>query len=312
MSLSKVLLEPAGMEIIPLDLRFRGVEKTIASYLVIGPQGPVLVECGPGSTLPNLIEELAKRGFKPDDVRHVLVTHIHLDHAGCLGWWANKGARVYVHEVGAPHIVQPENLLKSARRIYGDQLEPIFGDVLPARASQVQAVRGGDVLEVGGLRFEAIDTPGHAKHHHVFCLDGAAFTGDAAGVRLPGIPYIDVPAVPPEFDLPAWRKTFDILKSRDFEVLYPTHFGPVHDVSEHLEAFAEHVENASSFIHKEVEMGSERDPLIDRYVQWNRERSETLGVTPAVFDAYQSVNPMSMSVDGIRRYWTKQREQAKK
>ncbi len=174
------------MRIDTIDLEFQGASNVIASFLIHGPGGPVLVETGPVSTLPTLLARLEERGVRPGDVRDVLVTHIHLDHAGAAGWWAREGARVWVHSVGAPHLVDPGKLLASAKRIYGDRMDALWGEVVAAPADRVIAVDDGAQLEVGGLSITAIDTPGHAWHHHVYRLEDVAFTGDAAGILLPG------------------------------------------------------------------------------------------------------------------------------
>src|SRR5262245_24856094 len=148
-----------------LDLRFRGAPHGIAAFVVLGPDGTVLVETGPGSTLATLHAELARVGLQSSDIRDVLVTHIHLDHAGAAGWWAQHGARVHVHHIGAPHLIDPERLLASAGRIYGEAMGELWGQFLPAPAHKVFAHHDGDVILAGGLRFVAHDTPGHARHH---------------------------------------------------------------------------------------------------------------------------------------------------
>ena len=194
-----------------LDLLFQNVPQAIAAYLVIGPEGPLLVETGPGSTLQNLKAQLGRHGLAPQDIGQVLVTHIHLDHAGAAGWWGQQGAQIYVHHVGAPHLIDPSRLLASAARIYGDQMDTLWGPMLPTPAEKVTAVYDGDIIQAGGLEFLALDTPGHARHHHVYRLGNLAFTGDAAGIQLPDSRLIDLPAPPPEFELEVWQQTIDRL-----------------------------------------------------------------------------------------------------
>ncbi len=293
------------MDIYPLDLNFQDTPKTIAAYLVVGPQGPLLVETGPGATLEALRARLAEHGFSPADVRHVLVTHIHLDHAGAAGWWAQQGARVYVHHVGAPHLVDPARLLSSARRIYGEAMDGMWGEMLPAPAGQVQALYDGDSVQAGGLTLTAMDTPGHARHHHVFLLDGVAFTGDAAGVRLPGSSFISLPAPPPEFDLEAWQGTIQRLLELELTTLYPTHFGPLEDVQEHLQAVAELLHQAAGFVRARMGAGVQREALVEAYLAWNRERARSQGLGEDDFQRYETPNPSFMSVDGLMRYWRK-------
>ncbi len=294
------------MQIHTLDLEFLGVPRAIASYLVLGSE-PVLIETGPRTTLETLIARLADHGLRPGDIRHVLVTHIHLDHAGALGWWAQNGARVYVHPVGAPHMIDPSRLMKSAARIYGDEMDRLWGEVVPAPEEQVQLVRDGDRLEIGDLVFTALDTPGHATHHHVYQLGDVAFAGDAAGIRLEGEQLLDLPAPPPEFDREVWHRTIDRLLALDLKTLYPTHFGPLSDARQHLESFRELISSATDFVGTELSAGTDRDTLVERYVDWIRDRALAHGASEELVDTYKAANPPHMSVDGIMRYW-KQRQ----
>ncbi|MCB8982639.1 MAG: MBL fold metallo-hydrolase [Ardenticatenaceae bacterium] len=298
------------MNLYTLDLNFQNVPQTIASYLIVGPDGPVLVETGPGSTLTNLLAELQRHGFKPEDVRHVLVTHIHLDHAGAAGWWAQHGAQVYVHHVGAPHLINPDRLLQSATRIYGDKMDTLWGDFLPSPAERVTAVYDGDVIDVAGLQFTAIESPGHARHHHVYRLGDIAFTGDAAGIHLPDMPMIDVPAPPPEFELEVWEATVDRLLAENFTTLYPTHFGAVNNPAEHLTALKGLMGETAVYIKTQLDAGLERDDLVDAYNHWNRTRARQAGMNDMAIHQYETSNPWYMSVDGISRYWRKREKNA--
>ena len=169
-----------------LDLEFQGVPGTIASYLIPHRRGVVLVECGPGSTLPHLEQALAAQGYGLDDVTDVLLTHIHLDHAGAAGALARRGATIHVHPVGAPHLANPEKLLASAGRIYGDQMETLWGEFLPVPEERLHVVEDEETVVIEGLRFLGLDTPGHAYHHHVYLHEGVCFSGDIGGVRLAG------------------------------------------------------------------------------------------------------------------------------
>lgn len=293
------------MNIHTLDLNFQNVPQVIAAYLIEGSGGPVLVETGPGSTLNTLIAQLARHGYEPGDVRHVLVTHIHFDHAGAAGWWAQQGAQVYVHHIGAPHLIAPSRLVASARRIYGDQMEPLWGEILPAPAGNITAVHDNELIEVNGLTFIALDTPGHARHHHVFRLEDIAFTGDAAGIRLLGTNLIDLPAPPPEFDMEVWQQTVDRLLAEQFSAIYPTHFGQIDAVQSHLIGVRDLIQDTAEFVHTAMQAGVERDELLTRYEAWNRGRAQAEGLSTEVIHKYETVNPLYMSVDGIMRYWRK-------
>jgi glyoxylase-like metal-dependent hydrolase (beta-lactamase superfamily II) len=293
------------MVIHTLDLYFQNVPHAIAAYLVEGPTGPVLVEAGPASTLPMCLDGLAALGYRPADIHHVLVTHIHLDHAGAAGWWANQGAQVYVHHLGAPHLIDPSRLLASATRIYGDQMDILWGTITPAPAEKITPLHDGDTIHAAGLTFTALETPGHARHHHVLRLDNIAFTGDAAGMSIPPTNFIDLPAPPPEFDREAWHTTIQRLLAEPLDTIYPTHFGPVTAVRPHLEQLAALIDDATNFIHSQLQAGLNRDAIVDQYVEWIRNRALAAGLTPDQFQPYQTANPHSMSVDGIIRYWQK-------
>jgi glyoxylase-like metal-dependent hydrolase (beta-lactamase superfamily II) len=293
------------MRIEILDLNFGGLAEVIAAFLVFGPEGPVLVETGPGSTLPQLLARLAEHGIEPEEVRHVLVTHIHLDHSGAAGWWAQQGATVYVHEVGAPHLIDPGKLLASAGRIYVDRMDSLWGETLPAPAERVVAVEDGAVIEVAGLRFDAISTPGHAWHHHVFRLEDVAFVGDAAGIRIGERAWIDLPAPPPEFDLEAWKESLERLRRESISTIYRTHFGPTTGVNDQLDRFETLLDEGAESVREMLEEGLDREAMSDRFADLMRRRAEALGVDPGAFRAYELANPRIMSVDGIARYWRK-------
>lgn len=296
------------MEIRAFDLNFQGVPQVIAAYLVEGPAGYALVETGPMSTLPTLLDELAQQGVAPADIRHVLVTHVHLDHAGAAGWWARQGAQVYVHEIGQPHLIHPGRLLESARRIYGDSLELLWGEMLPAPAECVTAVPDGMVIEAAGLSFRAVSTPGHAWHHHTFCLDGIAFCGDAAGVCLAGSPWISFPAPPPEYNLEAWLETVDRLEEESLQRLYLTHFGPVSQVSTHLARLRHLMETMTEFVRVRLVEGMGRNQLVKEYVNRCWEMAAAEGLGEAAWQQYEAVIPTFMSVDGIIRYWQRRQQ----
>jgi glyoxylase-like metal-dependent hydrolase (beta-lactamase superfamily II) len=292
----------------PLDLRFQNSPEAIAAYLVIGPGGPVLVETGPGSTVPTLQSELARFSLTPADVRDVLVTHIHLDHAGAAGWWAQQGARIHVHHVGAPHLIDPSKLLASAQRIYGETMKPLWGEFLAVPAGQIHALNDGDVVEVAGLKLIALDTPGHARHHLVYQLGDIAFTGDLAGIRLSGRPYTRMPTPPPEFDLETWRASIARVRALKFTRLYLTHFGAVDDVDAHwanVEALlAEVVER----VREALRSGAEREAVVAKITEWEESRQTAASLTDEDRARYTGVGPIGMSVDGVIRYWKKRQE----
>ena len=295
----------ADFEIYPLDLCFNYWPESIASFLVIGPGGPVLVESGPASTLPRLQSELARHGVLPADVHDVFVTHIHLDHAGAAGWWANQGARIHVHHAGAPHLIDPSKLLASAQRIYGTMMDRLWGEILPAEAERVHPLQDGDLIRAGGLTFMALDTPGHARHHMVYHLGDFAFTGDAAGIRLPGRAYIQVPAVPPEFDPEAWQASIARMRAERLSRLYLTHFGPVDEVEAHLSTLATLLSEFTKQVRQEMLRGASREEIIRHQKEWEASRQTAEDAVPQGQISQTGFGSVATYVDGAMRYWNK-------
>ncbi len=153
------------MKIHTLDLHFLGIEKSIAVFVLEGPGGLALVECGPASTLPHLQKGFAQNGWGMADFQHIFLSHIHFDHAGAAWAFAEHGATIYVHPKGLPHLAQPEKLYNSARMIYGDAMDRLWGEMRPISESQLRAPEHGEIIEAVGLQFRAWHTPGHATHH---------------------------------------------------------------------------------------------------------------------------------------------------
>ena len=300
----------ASFDVHPLDLNFLGHPQTIASFLVRGPGAPVLIETGPGSTLPALQHGLAAFGLAPADIHDVLLTHIHLDHAGAAGWWARQGATIHVHQAGAPHLAQPERLMTSARRIYGEQMDKLWGEFLPVPAANLRSLQDGDVIEAGGLRFTALDTPGHAGHHMVYLLDDIAFAGDLGGVRRPASRHVRLPTPPPEFDRAAWLASIERVRGLRLARLYLTHFGPLDDVDPHLEIVAGLVRAYSDRVRAALEAGTGREAIIAELAAWEQARLVADGVPPGEWPIYADIGPVGMAVDGLMRYWQKQAKPA--
>ncbi len=225
-----------------LDLMFQGTPGVIASYLLAGPDGDLaLIETGPGSTVPALISGVEAAGCDPARIAKLLLTHIHLDHAGAAGELVGKfpNATVYVHEAGAPHMIDPSKLLASAERIYGDDMDRLWGSFLPVPADRLVVLHDGDQIEAGGRTLTALYTPGHASHHvayHDPSGEGRLFTGDVAGVRLQGFNYVRPPTPPPDLDLGLWNESIDRIMALNPlpGTILLTHFGPFADAPRHL------------------------------------------------------------------------------
>ena len=290
-----------------LDLKFMGTYGAIASYLIPHSNGAVLIECGPGSTLDTLIETLEYHGFKPGDVTDVFLTHIHLDHAGAAGWLAQQGARIYVHPIGAPHLHNPEKLLASAERIYGDMMGTLWGEFLPVPSENLIVLQDRDIVEIDGMSFEAINTPGHANHHFVYLLDNVCFSGDIGGIRLAGLHRLRIPMPPPEFNLEKWRSSLSVLRSLDIQQIAPTHFGVYSDPSRHLDALAIELDTVEQWIESIMPGDPPLEALTDKFLSWVRERAIEDGLNLEHSDVFELANPSWMSPLGIMRYWHKYR-----
>ncbi|MEO8356608.1 MAG: MBL fold metallo-hydrolase [Chloroflexota bacterium] len=297
----------ATARVITLDLNFQGRQHAIASYLIRHADGAVLIESGPGSTLPALQAGLANEGLSPRHVTHVLLTHIHLDHAGAAGWLALQGAKIYVHPVGAPHMLNPEKLIASATRIYGERMESLWGDFLPVPESQLIIPNDAETIEIGDLKFTPINTPGHAEHHYAYLFDDICFSGDVGGVRIPGYPYLRVPMPPPELHLERWHESMARLRKEKFKYIAPTHFGVFSDVAWHLNEVEKGLDSASRWLEEVMPTDPSIEQMRQSYTSWIMDGGRSMGLDEDVARAYELANPLGMSADGLLRYWTKVR-----
>lgn len=228
-----------------LDTVFQGERGVIASYLLVTPDGLVLVDVGSAASLDVLLAGVRVAGFDPADVTHLLLTHVHLDHAGASGPLVRllPRARVYVHRIGAPHLVDPTKLVSSAERIYGDRMYALWGHMEPVPRERITVLEDGDMLEFGGRKLRALYTPGHAIHHVAYfdTERGEVFAGDVAGVHLQGVDFVRPPTPPPDLHLEDWSASLDRLEALSARVLYLPHFGPVRNVPTHLRQLREHL-----------------------------------------------------------------------
>jgi glyoxylase-like metal-dependent hydrolase (beta-lactamase superfamily II) len=290
-----------------LDLNFQGRPLAIAAYMLEHDNGVVLVEAGPGSTVETLRAGLQTHGYSFQDVTHVFLTHIHLDHAGAAGYLASQGAQILVHPNGAPHLLNPEKLLTSAGRIYGDQMGPLWGPFLPVPEEKLTVLQDDDEVVIDSLRFRALNTPGHAEHHFAYQFEDLCFSGDVGGVRIPGYPYLRVPMPPPEFQLEKWRETVARLQKVGFKRIAPTHFGIFEDADEHLKMVLQALNEVETWLEANLPANPPVETLKESFQAWMAKQAADLGISPEVVDAYRLANPLGMSVDGLVRYWKKYR-----
>jgi len=298
----------APARVITLDLNFMGRPHAIAAYLIRHDDGAILVESGPGSTLSALQAGLAREGLSPRDVTHVLLTHIHLDHAGAAGWLARQGTEVYVHPVGAPHMLNPEKLLASAARIYGDRMDTLWGEFLPVPESQLKVPNDAEAIKIGNLEFLPINTPGHAEHHYSYLFEDVLFCGDVGGVRIPGYPYLRVPMPPPELHIEGWHESITHLRKEKFAHIAPTHFGIFDDPQWQLDEVDRCLNSASRWLDEIMPSNPHIDELRQSFTDWMMAEGERMGLDEEVVKAYELANPLGMSADGLLRYWKKFRQ----
>jgi len=298
-------------EIHTLDLNFLGVAGTIAAYLIPHAHGAVLVECGPSSTIKNLIAGIESYGISSSEITDVLLTHIHLDHAGSAGWWARQGARIHVHPVGAPHLAEPDRLLASAEQIYGNQMSSLWGEFLAVPQESLVVHDDQELIEVEDLVFKALDTPGHAFHHFAYIYQDVCFSGDIGAVRVGRLRHLRLPMPPPEFYLELWRESLHKLsqahKRGEFKRIAPTHFGIFADVDWHLKALGQLLDEVKYWIVAEMQSEPGLEELNEGFLKWVEARALRSGLTPADIQAFETANPSWMSAQGILRYWHKVR-----
>ena len=272
----------------PLDLRHLGHERVIGSYLLETEDGLALQDCGPTTCVPELKARLAERGLELPDVRHLLLSHIHLDHAGAAGVLVREhpGLQVHVSEIGAPHLVDPSRLERSARRLYGDDFDRLWGELAPVPSENVHIV--GDQT----LGLATFPSPGHASHH-VCYLDpeGTLYAGDAAGVRIRPSEFVLPPTPPPEVDLEAWERTIDELERREPSRMALIHFGVFEDVERHLEELRRRLHEWA----ERVRAGATEE-------QFAAMAADDLAADQA---AYEQAMPFWQSYAGLKRYWEK-------
>ncbi len=295
----------AKTPIITLDLNFQNKSQAIASYLFKHSSGAVLIESGPGSCIEATKSCLMKEGITPSGITHVLLTHIHLDHAGAAGWWSRQGAEIIVHPVGAPHMLQPEKLLASAARIYGDRLNELWGEFLPVEPAKLRIVGDGEQISVGKLHFTAINTPGHAEHHYAYLFEDTCFSGDVGGVRIPGYQYLRVPMPPPELHIERWRQSLERLRKLKPAAIAPTHFGIYDDPEWQLDEVEKGLDAALVWLEQVMPDDPPVEVLRQGFADWMNSEGAEVGLSQDVMNAYELANPPGMSADGLQRYWKK-------
>jgi glyoxylase-like metal-dependent hydrolase (beta-lactamase superfamily II) len=296
------------------DLNFQNTPRIIATVLLHGPHGSArggvaIVDPGPSSTLSVLNGTLEQKGIGWRDVESLVLTHIHLDHAGASGTLvaAHPHLRVFVHEAGAPHLVAPDKLVASATRLWGDAMHRLWGEVRPVPAAHIQQLKGGEKISTGGRTLDVAYTPGHASHH-VSYLDsesGVAFVGDTAGVQLglPGKTFVLPPTPPPDIDLEVWRESIERIDAWRAETLFVTHFGPAAPSRPHLAELRSQLTLVGRLAKESLEQGS--DDLAHEVWFHEALRSEIRARLGDDAAAYEVAAPFNLNWRGLARYWRK-------
>ena len=293
------------MQIHTIDLQFQGVPGVIASYLIECGDELALIETGPGSCHEVLINGIRALGHEPATIKHVFVTHIHLDHSGAAGWWAQQGATVYCHPNAAKHLIDPSRLIESARMVYGAAMDTLWGDILPAPADRVRVLQDNESATIGSTTVTAWDTPGHARHHHAYVIGDVCFTGDVAGMRLQGCDYTSVTAAPPQFEPDAYVKSVQRLGAANFSRLYLTHFGEVRDVEAHLASYESRINDVAAFVKASFDRGDTDEVTRAFFRDVEHAVAMSSGLSEAMWNVYEQGNGTAMCADGIRLYWQK-------
>ena len=290
-----------------IDALHLGTPNVISIGLLQAAPGElVLVDTGPASVFAAVAAGVRKLGFELRDVRHILASHIHLDHTGAAWRWAREvGAKIYVHPNGAPHLVNPSKLLSSATRIYGDKMNYLWGATEAIPEEQVIAMTDSD-FQLGGLRLRAIATPGHANHHNAYWIKSQRilFAGDVAGVRIGSGPAIP-PLPPPEINLELWRDSLEKIRALKPALIYITHFGQVREPTASLDELERRLASWADWIKQRLNEGKSEREIIPEFELLVERELLAGGATEEAVEIYEQADPASMSVAGLARYWRK-------
>lgn len=285
-----------------IDLHFQKSKDAIASFLIETSDGPILIETGPASTYDQLSRGVSKCGHSIDEIKHVLLTHIHFDHAGAAWKLAEAGAKIYVHPFGVPHLASPEKLWNSASQIYGDDMDRLWGKMKPIPANQLVSVEDKQELEFGTTKIKSLHTPGHAVHHIAWKMGAIIFTGDVAGVKIAGGPVMP-PCPPPDINLEEWKKSLAIIKSEKPKELYLPHFGIIDVVDYHLDSLSYMLDDWAEWIKPYFEKNVDQSEVVPLFMEYSKSQFLREGCSKEQIQTYEYANPSWMSVAGLYRYW---------
>jgi glyoxylase-like metal-dependent hydrolase (beta-lactamase superfamily II) len=281
-----------------LDLNWMGRPRSIGAVLFESGGRYAILDPGPASTLETLRGQLVSQGVSVPDVEAILLTHIHLDHAGATGSLIRENAnlRIFVHSKGAAHLADPSKLLASAGRLWGDDLQRLFGETLPVPAQNIQVLEGAETVSLGTRKIDVIYTPGHASHHVTYFdeLEGIAYAGDTAGIRIANGPYIMPATPPPDIDLAVWEESFAAILDRRPSKLFVTHFGYAENPAKHIADFRERLHLWADITEKALQSSSDVEGALQSFLeQTQAEMLEYLSVSDAEQHAFTAGLPLS-------------------
>lgn len=289
-------------EIVLLDTNFLDESHVIGVYLIPSSDGLILVDTGPESVYETLVAAIEAAGYNPKDVKHILLTHIHFDHAGGAWRFAQQGAKIYVHPIGLPHLNNPERLWGSAVRIYGDMMKQLWGTMEPIDRERLVAVENGDQLAFGNVSVNVHYTPGHAIHHNAYQIGDAVFTGDIAGVKIDNGPVVP-PCPPPDIHVENWKASIQKLRELNPSRLYLAHYGVIEDVDGHLDALETTLDDWATWMKVHYDAGTPSGDVIPEFITYTQGQLRNAGISEEGIQRYEKGNPSYMSVTGLLRYW---------
>jgi len=298
---------PVAEGLTAIDTFYAGQERYTAAYLLSAAE-PAIVETGPTTSEDAVVAGLDRLGVGPEDLAHVVVTHIHLDHAGGVGRIAARfpSATVWVHEAGAPHLVDPGRLVASAARIYGrERMAELFGPVEPVPAERIRSLTDGDAVPLGDRSLQAEHTPGHAKHQ-VALVDsatGAVFTGDALGIHPPDLPVLRPATPPPDYDLEQAIDSIERIRRLAGEMVLFAHFGPVREVDRICDLAIERFRRWTEAVGRALERTEDLDEIVAVLNEVARGDLQTGAQAPLDLDRLETLSSIRMNAMGIVRYW---------
>ena len=287
-----------------IDINFLGINSAIASFLIKNQNNLVLIETGPSSSYNNIKKEINSLGKDINDIKHVFVTHIHLDHSGGAWKFAQNGATVYVHPKGAKHLQNPDKLIQSARKIYGNKMDMLWGKIKGIDSKNIRSVEHKEIIKIGNINLKSLHTPGHANHHISWKYNDVIFAGDVAGAKINNGPVLPA-CPPPDIDLELWEESLKILNDEAPKKLYLTHFGKSSNVTEHLEELKSCLWDWANWFKNKKNENKDIELLTKEFNAYVHESLVNKGLSKILIEQYYAANPPYMSVTGLLRYLNK-------